>query len=351
VKATRLLALLLAVTAAGCADEPSEGSYGAGTAVTVHGAGATVPKALFAKWEAQYRLVDPTTTLLYDAQGSGAGVHAVKERAGDFGVSDSPLSDSDAKNYSDVLHLPLAVEAIALVYALQGAPAGHLKVTEDLMADILKGSVTWWDDPALVALNAGAKLPHTSIKVVYRGDESGSSFVLTEWLSKTSKRWGGAAPTRTLTLGTGVAAQKDDGMLARLRANDGSVGYVSAVTAFAEHLPTFAIRNPAGRFVSPTLDGMRAAAATAQLGFDLRGHATAAPGDLAYPLCSFTFGMVRVDGPEPARRRALARFLWWATHDGQKFAPPLGFGALPGELVARDEDALRQLRAGGDPAL
>jgi len=350
VKATRVLALLLAAATAGCADEPSEGSYGAGGAVTVHGAGATVPKTLFAKWAAQYALVDPTTTLQYDAQGSGAGLHAVKERAGDFGVSDSPLSDSDAKSYSDVLHVPLAVEAIALVYSLQNAPAGHLRVTEDLVADDLKGGVTWWDDPAFAALNPGTKLPHTSIKVVYRGDESGSSFVLTEWLSKTTKKWGGA-PTRTLTLGTGVAAQKDDGMLARMRSNDGSVGYVSAVTAFAEHLPTFAVRNPAGRFVSPTLDGMRAAAATAQLGTDLRAHATAAPGDLAYPLCSFTFGMVRLDGPEPGKRRALARFLWWATHDGQKFAPPLGFGALPGELVARDEDALRSLRAAGDPAL
>ncbi len=57
------------------------------------------------------------------------------------------------------------------------------------------------------------------------------------------------------------------------------------------------------------------------------------------------------DGPHASRRTALASFLWWAVHDGQKFAPPLGFGALPGELAVRDEQALRSLRAAGEPAL
>jgi phosphate transport system substrate-binding protein len=175
--------------------------------------------------------------------------------------------------------------------------------------------------------------------------------LLTDWLSRTTKRWAIPA-TRTLTLPGGAAsAQKDDGVLARLRGNDGSLGYLSAVTALAEHVPSFAVRNPAGRFVSPTLEGMRAAASAADLGADLRAHAVAAPGDLAYPLCSFTFVLVRAGGNDVASRRAAARFLWWATHDGQPFAPPLGFGALPGELQVRDEGVLHALRAGDAPAL
>jgi phosphate transport system substrate-binding protein len=316
----------------------------------LHAAGATVPRALLAKWFEQYSLVDPTTTLTYEAAGSGAGVRGVKDRSKDFGVSDAPLSSADAASYSDVRHLPLAVEAIALVYAVQGAPA-RLQATEDVVADLLLGRIAWWDDAAILGLNPGVKLPHTRVHVVYRGDESGSSYVLSDWLSRTSKKWG-ISPTRSLTLpDPSITAQRDDGMLARLRATDGSVGYVSAVTALAEHVSSFALRNGTGRFVGPSLEGMRAAAASAHLGDDLRADATAAPGELAYPLCSFTFGLVRADGPEPAQRRALVRFLWWAVHDGQKFAPPLGFGALPGELAVRDEEVLRGLRAAGDPAL
>jgi len=322
---------------------------GTGQTVTLHGVGATVPRALFAKWQEQYAMVEPTTRLTYDPQGSGAGVRGAEEHSADFGVSDSPLSDADAARFSDMRHLPLAVEAIAIVYALQGAPA-RLQVTEDVLSDMLTGTIAWWDDAALASVNPGVKLPHVQVHVVYRGDESGSSFLLSEWLSKTSKHW--ALPvSRSLTLPKGASAQRDDGMVARMHANDGALGYVSAVTAFEQHLLSFAVRNPAGRFVSPSLEGMRAAAATAQLGGDLRAHATAAPGELAYPVCSFTFVLLPADGPDGQRRRALARFLWWAAHDGQRFAPPLGFGALPGELAVRDEDVLRSLKAQGQPAL
>jgi phosphate transport system substrate-binding protein len=320
-------------------------------AVRLHAVGATVPKALLAKWIEQYALVEPSTKLVYDAEGSGAGIRVAKDGSADFGVSDFPLSDSEVTSTSgSVSHLPVAVEAIAIVYALQGAPSGRLQVTEDLLSDLLTGSILWWDDPAVGAVNPGVKLPHTAVHVVYRGDESGSSYVLSEWLSKTSKRWTRPV-TRSLTLPVGVSAQRDDGMVARLRANDGTIGYVSAVTALEQHLPSLAVRNGAGRFVSPTLEAMRAAAATAQLGSDLRAHATAAPGELAYPLCSFAFVLVQHDGSDPARRHAVAHFLWWAIHDGQKFAPALGFGALPGELMVRDEDVLRSLRAGAEAAL
>jgi phosphate transport system substrate-binding protein len=350
VNAPRALVFLLAAGAVACDDDRAERAFGAGAAVTVRGAGATVPRALMSKWFEQYAVVDPTTTLTYDAQGSGAGVRGVIERSSDFGVSDSPLSDAVAASDKDVLHVPLAVEAIAVVYAVQGAPA-RLQMTEDVLADMLLGHTGWWDDPAIAALNPGVKLPHIPVRIVYRADDSGSSFVLTDWLSRTTKKWSIAA-TRSLMLpGVGTPVQRDDGMISRLAASDGTLGYLSAVTAATLHLPTFAIRNAAGRFVAPTLEGMRAAAASARLGDDLRADATAAPGELAYPLCSFTFGLIRANGPDPARRRALARFLWWAVHDGQKFAPPLGFGALPGELATRDEDVLRSLRAAGEPAL
>lgn len=319
-------------------------------AVALHGTGATVSRALFQKWAEQYALVDPSTTLTYDAAGSGAGVKAAIDGTADFGASDSPLSDADAAAHHDVWHLPVAVEAIAIVYSLAGAGTARLQITEDVLSDMLSGRVAWWDDLAIAAQNPAVKLPHVAVRPVYRGDQSGSSYLLSEWLSKTSKHWSVPA-TRTLTLPTGTSAMKDDGVLARLRGSDGSLAYLSAVTALSEHVTSFAVRNGAGRFVLPSLEGMRAAAGAADLGGDLRAHAVGAPGDLAYPVCSFTFVLVREGGTSVAARRALARFLWWATHDGQSFAPPLGFGALPGELQVRDEGVLHALRAGPELAL
>jgi phosphate transport system substrate-binding protein len=347
-----MCAVALGLGGTSCDDPPAKVATQPAAAVRLRGVGATVPRALFAKWSQEYARVEPKVTLDYDAAGSGAGVRAAKEGSADWGVSDTPLSDSDAAARPDVRHLPLAVEAIAVVYTLNGVAAGapRLQASEDVLADVFQGRITWWDDPQLAALNAGTKLPHTPIRVVFRSDESGSSYLLSEWLSRTSRRWA-QPPTRSLRLPAGVAAEKDDGMVARVRGVDGAVGYLSAVTALNDRLASFAVRNPAGRFVAPSLEGMRAAAAAAALGGDLRAHATAAPGDLAYPLCSFTFVLVGADGADGPRRRALARFLWWATHDGQKFAPPLGFGALPGELAIRDESVLLSLRAAGEAAL
>ena len=349
--ATAVVAALLASVA--CNDSTDRNSYDVPRApIALHGVGATASKALFARWAEQYALVDPSTTLVYEAAGSGAGVKAALEDTADFGVSDSPLSDADAAAHGDVMHLPVAVEGIALVYTLAGLPPTRLQATEDLAADMLSGRVAWWDDPAILALNAGVKLPHVAIRPVYRADQSGSSYLVSQWLAKTSRKWHDPA-TRSLTLPTGTGAQKEDGVLARLSGTDGSLGYVSAVAALAAHLPTFAVRNAAGRFATPSLEGLRAAAATANLGGDLRADAVAAPGDLAYPICSFTFVLLRATskGNEVARR-AVGHFFWWATHDGQAFAPPLGFAALPGELQVRGEGVLHALRgADGEPLL
>lgn len=345
-----LVALALLFPLFGCDDGGDLRAYDqARPRVSLRGTGATASRALFARWGQEYALVDPQTTLVYEATGSGAGMAAATDATADFGTSDSPLSDADASAHPEILHLPVAVEAIAVVYAVSGAPQ-HLQVTEDVLSDLLTGAIAWWDDPALAALNARTKLPHVPVRPIYRGDPSGSSYLLSEWLKKASRRWP-FAPTRALTLPVGVAAQRDDGVLARLRATDGSIGYLSAATATSEHLATLALRNTSGAFVTPTLEALRAAASAANLGGDLRAHAIASPGDLAYPICSFTFVLVRAEGPGLPARRALARFLWWATHDGQELAPLLGFGALPGELQVRDEGVLRSLRSGGERLL
>jgi phosphate transport system substrate-binding protein len=341
----KVLALLaLAPAALGCDDAPvTSGAAAASPNVKLVGVGATVPQELFRRWAEEYARVEPTTALDYQPRGSGAGRLAAigqDKTEADFGVSDSPLSDDDVRAHPRVAHVPLAVESIAIVYALKDAPA-RLQISPNGLADVLMGRVAFWDQ---LPDNPGVKLPHTAIHVVYRQDESGSSYLLSEWLSKatTEKRWT-IAPTRSLTLPTGSAAPKDTEVIARMRANDGSIGYLSFVGAVEQGFSAFAIANAAGRYVAPNLEGMRVAAAAARLGGDLRADATGSPGDLAYPLCSFTFALVPTDTRDAGRRRTLARFFWWVTHDGQRFAPPLHFGALPGELAARDEAILRTM--------
>jgi phosphate transport system substrate-binding protein len=49
--------------------------------------------------------------------------------------------------------------------------------------------------------------------------------------------------------------------------------------------------------------------------------------------------------------KALANFLWWASHDGQMFGPQKGYVTLPAEVLIRVESLITSLTAGGSPAM
>jgi phosphate transport system substrate-binding protein len=49
--------------------------------------------------------------------------------------------------------------------------------------------------------------------------------------------------------------------------------------------------------------------------------------------------------------KALAEFLWWAVHDGQKLGAPLDYAPLPAEVVTKVEAKLKGLKAGGQVLL
>ena len=66
----------------------------------------------------------------------------------------------------------------------------------------------------------------------------------------------------------------------------------------------------------------------------------------AYPISSFTYLLVYEDAKDKAKGQALAKFLWWALHDGQKFAADLDYAPLPAPLIEKTEARLRSLRSG-----
>ena len=51
------------------------------------------------------------------------------------------------------------------------------------------------------------------------------------------------------------------------------------------------------------------------------------------------------------RANALVDFLWWAIHDGQTDSGPLFYGAIPSNLLAQDEAAVKSLNWAGTPLL
>ena len=71
---------------------------------------------------------------------------------------------------------------------------------------------------------------------------------------------------------------------------------------------------------------------------------SATPG--AYPISSFTYILVYEDAKDAAKGKAVAEFLKWAIHDGQKFADALHYAPLPDAVVKKVETKLETLRSG-----
>jgi phosphate transport system substrate-binding protein len=318
------------------------------------GAGATLPYPLYSKWATEYARVDPTVRVNYQSLGSGAGIRQVSDGVVDFGATDEPLSDEQQRrSATKLVHVPTTIGAVVFAFNVSGRR--DLALTGDLAADIFLGKVARWDDQRIRAQNPGVALPAEPIIVVHRADGSGTSSALTTYLSRHNEAW-----KTTVGAGTsprfpvGVGAKGNEGVTAMIRATPMSIGYVELVYARQSALATATVRNPAGRFVAPTLDAVERAAksvSSAAASTDAPVVLLDAPDDAAYPIAAVSYVVVPADAQGRANAGALAKFLWWAVHDGQSFAHDLDYVALPAPLVTRAEHALHELRSNGQPLL
>jgi phosphate transport system substrate-binding protein len=246
-----------------------------------------------------------------------------------------------------ILHFPTVLGAVVPIYNLQGVSA-PLKFSGPVLADIVLGKITKWNDPALAALNPGVSLPDSAITFVHRSDGSGTTFVWADYLSKVSpefKQKVGA--DSSLNWPVGVGGKGNEGVAGMVRQTPASLGYVELVYALQNKISTGAVQNGTGAFITPSVDSVTAAAAgaVANMPPDFRVSITNAPGADAYPIASFTWLLLYQDPPEKAQARAMKEFLRWALTDGQKYAPELGYARLPQPVVDMELKALEQLKA------
>ncbi|HOI09099.1 MAG TPA: phosphate ABC transporter substrate-binding protein PstS, partial [Myxococcota bacterium] len=75
----------------------------------------------------------------------------------------------------------------------------------------------------------------------------------------------------------------------------------------------------------------------------------AGPG--AYPISGFSWVVLRQVQAACGVATPMVRFLSWAVHDGQAFAPALHYAPLPEAVVARCDAKLASVTCEGRPAL
>ena len=356
----RLGELLLAtalLVSFGCSGQKigdGPGTTSTGGALQLQGSGASFPKPIYEKWVSEFGKANPNVRIDYQATGSGAGQKALLSKTADFGASDDPMSDEDLKSADgQVLHIPTVLGAVVLTYNLQGVNE-PLKLTGQTIADIYLGNIKKWNDERLKKDNPNINFPDADILPVYRADSSGTSAVFTDFLSKTSPEWKskvGMNKQPSWITGVGVGAKGNDGVMGQVKQTPNAIGYVELTFAKANNLPAAKIKNKTGTFVDPSLESVAAAAAgsVGSMPDDLRTQITDAEGADAYPIASYTYILVYKDQADAAKGKAIADFLWWAIHDGEKFVKDLHYAPLPDDVVKKVETKINSMTGGGKP--
>ena len=319
----------------------------------LQGSGSTFDKPLFTAMFAAYPQVSCGTTVSYLADGSGAGVNDLLEQNVDFAATDIPVTDANLarSQHGPILHIPVTLGSEAIVYHLIGV-SSQLKLTGPVLADIFLGKITSWNDPAITQLNPGISLPQLPVMVIHRSDGSGTTGIFTHYLTDVSPEWSsqvGAGYTVNWPVGTGFSG--NGGVADAVQNYTGSIGYVELSYALRLQLPYATLQNAAGQYVAPSIEGALAAAAssTENIPADLRFYIVNAPGATAYPISGYSFVIVYQQQLDADKGWALANLFWWMIHDGQQFAEPLHYAALPASMVTSSEAQIRLMTCGSSP--
>ena len=273
--------------------------------------------------------------LNYQSIGSGAGIKQILAKTVTFGASDMPLKPEQLEK-DGMIQWPQAMGALVPVVNLEGIKPGELVFSGELLGDIYLGKVKKWDDPAIARLNPKLKLPSDAITVVRRSDGSGTTFIWTDYLSKSNAEWKAKAGAGTaVEWPTGVGAKGNEGVAGNVSQTRNSIGYVEYAYAKQNKLTYGAMVNKAGKTVLPTIAAFQAAAANADWVGSKNYYVilTDQPGEASWPITGATFILMHKDATDKAAAKEAIKFFAWAFEKGDKMAEELDYIPMPDSVV------------------
>ena len=305
-------------------------------AADITGAGATFPYPIYAKWAEAYKK-ETGVGLNYQSIGSSGGIRQINARTVTFGATDAPVKGEDLDKNGQV-QFPAVIGGTVPVINLDGFAPGELRVTGPVLAEMFMGTITKWNDPKLVALNPGKKLPNENITVVHRADGSGTTFNWTDYLTVVSKEWAekvGRGAAVKWPAASSVGGKGNEGVAANVTRIKGSIGYVEYAYAKKNKIPHLKLQNKDGNFVDPDDKTFAAAAAGADW-FSVPGMGLSIvdqKGKDAWPVSTASFIIMYKDPSDKAQSQEVLKFFDWAFKNGKQLALELDYVPLPDILT------------------
>ena len=348
-------------------------------AADLQGSGASFPALMIEGCKAGFAK-DTTHTFTYASSSSGTGQSNSDKSIGDFWMSDGAYTAATKR--ASLIHVPLVAAPIALLHNLPGSKP--LNLSAKTVAGIFGGTITKWNDPAIVAdnnrsyervtykvdrngnpvkdakgnpvvlksrtLNSIYTLPNQTIKVIYRSDSSGTTENFTNYLAKSAPSVWTKAKNKVFkdsfpgnindmsNLGRVVGAASSTGVSQLAGKTPYSITYAEVNYAAANNLKIASLINPAGASVSADSTGVGAFLASATQdanGYLTYDYATMEKG--AYPLGIVSYLLADTKYPDAAKAKAVKEFANYILSPkcSKDVGTGLGFSVIDGELLKK----------------
>ena len=355
-------------------------------AVDLSGSGASFPALLIEACKAPFATASGHS-FTYASSGSGAGRTNSDRSVGDFWFSDA--AHTAATKRASIIHAPVVAAPIGILHNLPSR--NTLSLSASTIAGIFSGTITRWNDPAIVRDNNRAydkiiyktkngavvkdskgdpivakkiatttryTLPDKPIKVVYRSDSSGTTENFTNYLNKSAPTVWTKAKAAVFTtsfpgninspenLGRIVGASSSTGVSQLAGKTPYSITFAEVNYAVANRLKVAHVINPAGNAVEPT--SVTTSAFLSQATIDANGimsfdYATKEAG--AYTLGIVSYMLVDTaytDKTKAAAVKSLASFILSPACAKDK-GEALGFSVLDGAFLKKAQELVAKI--------
>jgi len=355
-------------------------------AVDLSGSGASFPALLIEACKAPFATASGHS-FTYASSGSGTGRSNSDKSIGDFWFSDA--AHTAATKRASIIHAPVVAAPIGILHNLPSR--NTLSLSASTIAGIFSGTITRWNDPAIVRDNNRAydkiiyktkngavvkdskgdpivakkiatttryTLPDKPIKVVYRSDSSGTTENFTNYLNKSAPTVWTKAKAAVFTtsfpgninspenLGRIVGAASSTGVSQLAGKTPYSITFAEVNYAVANRLKVANVINPAGNAVEPT--SVTTSAFLSQATIDANGimsfdYATKEAG--AYTLGIVSYMLVDTnysDKNKAAAVKSLASFILSPACAKDK-GEALGFSVLDGAFLKKAQELVAKI--------
>jgi phosphate transport system substrate-binding protein len=355
-------------------------------AVDLSGSGASFPALLIEACKAPFATASGHS-FTYASSGSGTGRSNSDKSIGDFWFSDA--AHTAATKRASIIHAPVVAAPIGILHNLPSR--NTLSLSASTIAGIFSGTITRWNDPAIVRDNNRAydkiiyktkngavvkdakgdpivakkiatttryTMPDKPIKVVFRSDSSGTTENFTNYLNKSAPAVWTKAKASVFTtsfpgninspenLGRIVGASSSTGVSQLAGKTPYSITFAEVNYAVANRLKVAHVINNVGNAVEPT--SVTTSAFLSQASIDANGimsfdYATKEPG--AYTLGIVSYMLVDTnytDKTKAAAVKSLASYILSPACAKDK-GEALGFSVLDGAFLKKAQELVAKI--------